>query len=110
MATVVKFELDQGTTFERVLTFTDATDEAYILTNCTLRGQLREQFTDVSPAASFTFTTDALNGTSTLKLSDTVTAALQPITYYYDVELVTATGSVMRCFEGTIKVRPEVTK
>lgn len=110
MATVVKFTLDQGTTFRRVLTFEKTDGITYDLTNCTIRGQVREQFTDASPAKSFVFNINITDGTAEMYLSAIDTAELQPLTYYYDVELVLPKGDVIRCFEGTIKVRPEVTK
>ena len=110
MATVINFDVDQGTTFRRALTFTDAEDEPYALDGCTLRGMLREDYSDTSAAAYIDFAINAVTGTAVMTLSATTTASLSAITYVYDVELVLEDNTVIRCFEGKIKIRPEATK
>ena len=49
-------------------------------------------------------------GTVTITITATATAAVTAATYYYDLELIAAAGSVERLFQGRFEVDPEVTR
>lgn len=104
--------IEQGATFSRTLTVYSSGTTALNLTGKTLRGQLRKNLADTSPAGTFTFTL-ADQGTSpgvaSWIMSATDTAALTAQTLRYDVELVDGT-TVTRILEGEAFVSGEVTR
>ena len=49
-------------------------------------------------------------GTVNVFIAAATTASFNPITYVYDLELVSPDGKVTRIVEGTFRVTPEVTR
>lgn len=81
------------------------------LTGCTIRGMVRIRFEDTDPIATFVIQeTDLANGTFTLTLSNTVTAALDFQTGVYDVEVQYPNTVVDRVLQGTVVFSREVTR
>jgi hypothetical protein len=116
--------IEQGATFEILLTLKDVNAIAINLTNHTFRGKLKKAFTDLTATANFTFTvldqTVVDNvGKVTVSLTATQTAALETsakgttrslTTLVYDIESEDIEGFVVRWLQGEAKVSPEVTK
>lgn len=111
MATKVDFLIDQGATFSKSLYFTTEDGSPVDLTGYTFRGQLRVDYDDVNPQATFVCSVvDAAAGVLSVSLADTVTAALEPGVLKYDLEMVRPNGTVLRLIQGKATVDPEVTK
>ncbi len=115
MATVLNLTLDQGTDFDRTLSFL-ADTTPIDLTGYTFRGQARDGYAAKVAAFSFSFVL-ANQGTDPGKVAVTIpAAATQDLKltvakdYVYDIERVEPGGKVRRVLEGTITVRPEATK
>ena len=85
------------------------------LSGATVRGQLRK--THSSPTASLTCTIangkaylNTVTGYFGIDLTAADTAALEPTTYVYDIEIELPGGDVTRAIQGKITLTPEVTK
>lgn len=116
------FTLEQGASFERVLTIRDSLDAPIDLTGFVFSGQIRKKYSDTSVLASFSFTI-LDQGTDTGKVRMSMTAAntaLIPVEkaesaekkltqYCYDVEMNTG-STVDRILEGVVSISPEVTR
>ncbi len=84
------------------------------LTGATIHAQLRRNVNDTSPAQAFTngsgiTITDALEGKFTWEIAANITATLSGI-YAYDILIIEAGGNRLRVLEGTLTVRPAVTR
>lgn len=104
--------IEQGATFNRIITVKSDDNTPLNLTGKTLRGQLRYHPNDAAPALTFTFTlaNQGTNpGVATWAASATATDALTKTQAVYDVELVDGT-TVTRLLEGTAFVSLAVTK
>lgn len=107
------FTVKQGATFQKHITWYDASGAVVDITGYTARMHLRRKITDQNPA--FILTTEnggialgGILGTVDLTISAEDTATLSG-TYVYDLEL--ASGDyVKRLLQGTITVDPEVTR
>ena len=114
--------IEQGATFERVLTLRDANDAPINLTGFTFTGQIRKKYSDAVSLAAFTFQI-LEQGTTTgqvrMSLSSATTDAL-PVdkaesaekkltSYVYDVEMNTG-SRIDRILEGLANVSPQVTR
>lgn len=113
MAEQHNFNIDQGTTWNRTITWTDSNNDPIDLSGYTARMKLKRQ--KGSATADLTLTTendgiaiDALNGAITLSLSPIQTAGLDS-SYVYDLEVVSGAGDVTRLLQGRIIVDGEVT-
>ena len=102
--------IDQGTTFQLPFQVLQNNGCPVDLGDFILRGDLRHNFADATASASFTVTvTNESEGEAAAQLGPTLTAALTPAKYRYDIELIS--GSVVtRILEGFATVEPEVTK
>ncbi len=106
----------QGATFDVTLTWkTGDPATAVNLTTYTARMQLRSTVESSTVALELTDANGRLilggaAGTIRLLLTATDTAALAQGGYAYDLELVTASGTVTRLVEGRVTVSPEVTR
>ena len=103
--------IEQGADF--ALSFTLKEDgSAKDLSDYSARAQMRTKKSSTDIAATFTCTvTDASAGKFSMKLSNATTKDLSAGTYFYDIELFTASdANVTRLLEGTATVTAEVTR
>ena len=110
MAARADIVIDQGTTFETVVTVTDDNGNVVDLTNYEANSQIRKHHTSSSVTSTFTITNGGTNGQLTLALSWSATASMAAGRYVYDVEVTTASGTVSRVVEGIVTVNPQVTR
>jgi len=108
--------IDQGATFREVITWNTGTPPELVdLTGATARAQIRSTLGSSSVLLSLTTENSKIvlgdeDGTITLALSATETAALTWTTGVYDLEIVFADGTVRRLMAGKVKVVAEVTR
>jgi hypothetical protein len=111
--------INQGSTWARTLNFANSSGTAINLTGCTIRGMVRKNKLDVSPAITLTCAvTDATNGVATVLMTAADSTALtvgERITdtaslYWYDIEIVWSDSTVQRFLEGDIRFSAECTK
>ncbi len=100
--------IQQGSTFERTLRFTDFEISEYLF-----RGQIRREHKSRNPIVHFSF--DILDEYSLrMYLLPAQTELLKDRKYIYDIEMYTTQDSedtyVARILEGKIDATPEVTK
>lgn len=116
MMAAAKYNLtiEQGATFSKSVAIKDSvTNLPRNLTGYFARGQVRDDYSDATPLATFTFTELDSTGTFVFGLSSAVTTALAFDSAVYDIELV-LTGSipevVERIMQGNTFLSKEVTK
>lgn len=108
-------EIPQGTTWTQVLQWLDPTGNPYDVTGYSAELQMRSSYSDcyayltLSTAAS-TILVNGPSGIFTLTATPTVTTALSPNTYVYDLKVTSPGGTVTRLIEGHICVSAEVTQ
>tara|TARA_A100001201_G_scaffold139195_1_gene130885 strand:- start:56 stop:388 length:333 start_codon:yes stop_codon:yes gene_type:complete len=110
MAARADIIIDQGTTFETVVTVTNDDGDVVDLTNYEAASQIRKHHTSSSVTATFVITNGGTNGQLTLTLSSSATGGIESGRYVYDVEVTTAAGVVSRVVEGIVTVNPQVTR
>ena len=107
--------IEQGTTFNPVLTYADAAGTAIDLTGYTARMQIRLKRTSTAFLHELTtegvgITLGGVAGTIALLISATDTTAFTFTTAVYDLELITAGGIVTRLLQGSVTLSTEATK
>ena len=121
MAEQHDIEMDQGASFDLQVQYTDTAGTAIDLTGYTCRLQIRRNVADheeaagldpvldltSSPVAGLTLTPGT--GTIAIALTDEQTQALDG-TYVYDLKMESGAGKVTRLIEGSILIKPEVTR
>jgi hypothetical protein len=114
MTGIYNFIINQGATFERVITWKDANDDPINLTNYTARMMIRENVTSATPFISLTsssgITLGGVAGTITILLTASQTAVITQTSGVYDLELESPSGKVTRLLEGTVIISREVTR
>jgi len=110
MAARADIIIDQGTTFETVVTVTDDDGNVVNLTDYEAASQIRKHHTSSSVTSTFVITNGGTNGQLTLTLSSSATGGMDAGRYVYDVEVTTAAGVVSRVVEGIVTVNPQVTR
>jgi hypothetical protein len=109
MAAKYNIIVDQGSDYDLSVNLTND-GVAIDLTGYAIRGQIRPTITSATLSASFTGTTVlASSGQFLISLTAATTTAMSPGLYYYDVEIYKS-PYVTRLLEGTLTVRPEVTR
>lgn len=118
---------EQGVTFDRTLTWTDATATPINISGYTARMKVKSKYSDATPIAELTTENGGIvlggaAGTVRIILTAEQTAAIPakdgsasgtiPPTkdYLYDLELISNTGVVTRLVEGKFVVAAEATK
>lgn len=106
--------IEQGSTFNPVLTYQDDTGALIDLTGYTSRMMFRQKKTDTVPLLSLTdgagLTLGDAAGTIAILITDIETAALTDISMVYDLELISGTGIVTRLIEGSASLSTETTR
>lgn len=104
--------IDQGSDFSRSFTY-KIDGVAVNLTGYSARAVMRKKYSDTSPTATFVcgVTVPETQGKFTMALPNSVTAALTPGKYVYDLELFTlGDAEVIQMIRGMVVVRPEATQ
>jgi hypothetical protein len=106
MATKANINIDQGSSFNTIISLTDNYGNALDLTNYTGSASIRTSYAAIN---STSFSVALANGQVSLSLNANTTAALTRSRYLYDVILTDTNGNVTRVLEGVIYVDPAVT-
>jgi len=103
--------IDQGSDFSVEVAIAQDGD-VVVLGNHSVRAQLRPSPTSSTKTADFVCSiTSASLGKLKMQLTNSTTAAIAAGKYYYDLELVnTSTSVVTRLLQGKAIVTPEVTR
>jgi hypothetical protein len=110
MAIYSNLTVDQGSHFLAYVDVTDASGNALNLNGYTVAGQIRKTYSSLTAVSFSASVSNALGGTISLALGDTVTNAMKPGRYVYDVEILTSSGTRTRVLEGQVEVTPGVTQ
>lgn len=107
--------IEQGATFKLSLVWKDSAGAPFNLTGYTARMQARGALTSNEVLLDLTSTNGAITlggtaGTIDIKISATLTAALQAPRGVYDLEIVSPSGDVTRLIQGAFSVSKEVTR
>ena len=105
----VNLVLDQGCTFEKVITAQNSTGGNVTISSGTTVAKMRQSY---HSSNNITTLTTALSGSNvTISLTATQTASVSPGNYVYDIEYTQSGGTVVeRVAEGIITVSAEATK
>jgi hypothetical protein len=110
MAIYSNLTVDQGSHFLAYVDVTDASGNALNLNGYTVAGQIRKTYSSLTAVSFSASVSNALGGTISLALGDTVTNAMKPGRYVYDVEILSSSGTRTRVLEGQVEVTPGVTQ
>jgi len=115
IAGVYNLTIEQGTTLSRTLTWTDSNDALVDLTNYTARAKVRDGYDGTAVVDLTTenggITLGGALGTVVLSMSAADTAALSVLKDgRWDLELVSAGGTVTRLVQGKCTISREVTR
>ena len=110
MAIIANIFIDQGADFSITVDVSDANGNQLNLTGYTAAAQMRKTYESSSISATFTTSISASDGQVTLSLTDTVTTALSPGRYVYDLVVTDGSSISTRVVEGQAIVTPGVTR
>jgi hypothetical protein len=112
MSTITNLYIDQGATFNSVVTLRNQDGTAINLTNYTVKSQFRKSYQS-SVANNFTASVYGLatNGQVRLQLAASASSAIKAGRYLYDIEITnTISNEKFRVLEGIIILTPEITQ
>lgn len=113
MATYANLKIDQGSDFLTQITVEDAFGDTFDLSEYTLSGQIRKTFTS-STAYDFEIDNEfGFRGEIQIRLPASVSAAMKPGRYMYDVYGEYTEDSVANRFkliEGIVDIIPGITR
>ena len=111
-AAKLNLTIEQGTTFEKRLTWRDKNKRLVPLTGYSARMQIRTSVSSTEVILELSTSNNRIvlgtAGTIDLKLTPTETSALKA--GVYDLELTDSAGRIVRLIEGKVAVSPEVTR
>ena len=110
MATKSNIVIDQGSDLSLQITCTNSAGEVFDLSNYTSECKIRKHWSSNTSYSLTSTVTGASTGELTLSANNTVTSAIPPGRYMYDVEVTSNTGTVTRVLQGTATVTPEITR
>jgi len=110
MAIIANIFIDQGADFSITVDVSDANGNQLNLTGYSAAAQMRKTYESSSISATFTTSIAAADGQVTLSLTDTVTTALSPGRYVYDLVVTDGSSISTRVVEGQAIVTPGVTR
>ena len=110
MATIQNITIDQDADYTETLTVKDSTGTVVDLTGLTITASMRKHHLSVTKTDFTTATVSASDGTCTITLTDTVTAALNEGRYVWDLVTATGAGIKTRRIEGRATITPSVTR
>ena len=112
MSTITNLYIEQGSTFNSVVTLRNQDGTALNLTNYTVKSQFRKSYQS-SVANNFTASVygTSTNGQVRLQLTATASSAIKAGRYLYDIEITnTLNNEKFRVLEGIIILSPEITQ
>ena len=105
----VNIALDQGCTFEKVITAQNSASQNVTISTGTCAAKMCQSY--YSSNNITTLTTAVAGSNCTISLTATQTASLSPGNYVYDVEYTQSGGTIVeRVAEGIITISEEATK
>ena len=105
----VNMVLDQGCTFEKVITAQNSAGGNVTISTGTCAAKMRQSYSSSNNVAAFT--TAVAGSNCTISLTATQTAALSPGQYAYDIEYTQSGGTIVeRLAQGIITISEEATK
>jgi hypothetical protein len=107
MASKANINIDQGSTFNTVVSLTDDYGNALDLSAYSGKAQIRTSYASVN---SISFGVALANGQVTLSLDSNTTSSMTRSRYVYDLLLTDGSNNVTRVLEGVIYVDPTVTR
>ena len=111
MATISNLFVDAGSDFSNLITVASSTGAPLILTNYTVKAQIRKSY---SSSQFFNFSAsvyDAEFGKILIALTAAQSEDIPAGRWLYDVEITnTATGTKKRVVEGIVTVTPQITQ
>jgi hypothetical protein len=109
MATRANIIIDKGTDFSLAVTVTQVNGEVFNLTGYAANCKLRKHWSSNTSYSISASASDPVNGVLTLSANNTVTGAIPPGRYMYDVEVSLGGGSTInRVLQGQVTVTPEI--
>jgi hypothetical protein len=112
MATITNLYIEQGSTFNSVVTLRNQDGTTLNLTNYSVKSQFRKSYQS-SAANNFTASVYGLptNGQVRLQLAASASSAIKAGRYLYDIEITnTISNEKFRVLEGIIILTPEITQ
>ena len=111
VAAIANLTMDQGATFSTVITVYQD-DSILDLAGYSAAAQMRKTYESTSTSGTFTtaISSPTTDGQVTLSMTDTVTTALSPGRYVYDLVVTSGGGLKTRVVEGQAIVTPGVTR
>ena len=104
------FTIEQGATFNRVLTLQE-NGSAMSLSGYSAASQFRSTHESSTVVGTITSTvSNASAGQITLSMTATQTGAIDEGIYVYDVEITSGAGAVTRIMQGKVTLTPQVTR
>lgn len=110
MSNAVNLFVDQGADYYRTMTVIDIHNSPLDISNYTIKGQIRKNYTSTTNANFNMLILDAVNGKIGMGLNNTTTQSLSEIRYVYDIEITSPDNKVYRIMEGILTVNPCVTR
>ena len=110
MAIIANIFIDQGADFAITVNVADVDGTTLNLTGYTAAAQMRKTYESSSVSATFGTAIAASDGQVTLSLTDSITTALSPGRYVYDLVVTSGAGLKTRVVEGQAIVTPGVTR
>lgn len=110
MAIIANIFIDQGADFSITVNVADVDGTTLNLTGYTAAAQMRKTYESSSVSATFACSIAAAAGQVTMSLTDSITTALSPGRYVYDLVVTSSGGLSTRVVEGQAIVTPGVTR
>ena len=113
MAISTNFVIDQGSMFESTINVTNADGSTYDLTEMVIASQMRKSFyTSSFIDINAVVDGNPLDGQIKISITPTMSNAIKPGRYVYDVEIHHNTDPdiAQRVLQGIITVSPQVTR
>jgi hypothetical protein len=110
MATITNLYVDQGSTFNSIVTLRNQNGTPMNLTGYTVKSQFRKSY---QSSQAFNFTTsvfDATTGRIRLQLPADYSSTIRAGRYLYDIEITSPIGEKLRALEGIVVISPEITQ